>query len=461
MAVGGVRIEDDLLITPKGYENLTTAPKGDAMLEIIRQGISIGIPSASLKPSLRARISEEEPPRLRAPGISTDKPESILRPIARAATMPAEYKQHKSVDFEPFEGPSLFSNFKRSMTTDEKIQRWQQDRDSALMSKGQPVTPTHFPTICGTDLQGVKHVHMTSGSHRPIPLYNGYLQSALPVCKKCTILCEALDRLRQNLALSEQSSPKQEHATVHCSVSPTSGNQTNHGLADQTFFDQRKGRGLNQPARDVRQPSVPSPTHDERMPRFQRTPDRTSNHVQQLEHGLEKLFLEQRRHSQEQLSHAERDHSRQVHPLSEAHLTQRKRDSTSEALESQNSPKNPYPCQLRQQADRIHSEARHAFGFQSRLETEQEARARARQTLDDLIKQRRSNTGTERPICQLSDVPTAVDRSQADIPKPAVERRNQNRGHTEDLADQLRTYVRSYRPAERPSQLEQAKSLEG
>ena len=36
--VGGVRIEDDILITKDGYENLTTAPKGDKMLEIIKQG---------------------------------------------------------------------------------------------------------------------------------------------------------------------------------------------------------------------------------------------------------------------------------------------------------------------------------------------------------------------------------------------------------------------------------------
>ncbi|KAJ5901696.1 hypothetical protein N7495_002224 [Penicillium taxi] len=34
--MGGVRIEDDILVTANGYENLTTAPKGEAMLAIIR-----------------------------------------------------------------------------------------------------------------------------------------------------------------------------------------------------------------------------------------------------------------------------------------------------------------------------------------------------------------------------------------------------------------------------------------
>ncbi|KKK13376.1 hypothetical protein AOCH_006768 [Aspergillus ochraceoroseus] len=34
--IGGVRIEDDILVTHVGYENLTTAPKGEEMLEIIR-----------------------------------------------------------------------------------------------------------------------------------------------------------------------------------------------------------------------------------------------------------------------------------------------------------------------------------------------------------------------------------------------------------------------------------------
>ena len=38
MPVGGVRIEDDILITKDGCENLTTAPKGEEMLKIIREG---------------------------------------------------------------------------------------------------------------------------------------------------------------------------------------------------------------------------------------------------------------------------------------------------------------------------------------------------------------------------------------------------------------------------------------
>ncbi len=36
--VGGVRIEDDILITEAGYENLTWAPKGKEMLDVINRG---------------------------------------------------------------------------------------------------------------------------------------------------------------------------------------------------------------------------------------------------------------------------------------------------------------------------------------------------------------------------------------------------------------------------------------
>ena len=34
-AVGGVRIEDDILVTEGGHENLTSAPKGEEMLRVI------------------------------------------------------------------------------------------------------------------------------------------------------------------------------------------------------------------------------------------------------------------------------------------------------------------------------------------------------------------------------------------------------------------------------------------
>ena len=36
--IGGVRIEDDILVTEDGNENLTTAPKGDEALKIINEG---------------------------------------------------------------------------------------------------------------------------------------------------------------------------------------------------------------------------------------------------------------------------------------------------------------------------------------------------------------------------------------------------------------------------------------
>jgi len=36
--VGGVRIEDDILITESGHKNLTTAPKGEEALKIINEG---------------------------------------------------------------------------------------------------------------------------------------------------------------------------------------------------------------------------------------------------------------------------------------------------------------------------------------------------------------------------------------------------------------------------------------
>lgn len=41
--VGGVRIEDDILITKDGHENLTTAPKGEEMLDFIRKASAASV----------------------------------------------------------------------------------------------------------------------------------------------------------------------------------------------------------------------------------------------------------------------------------------------------------------------------------------------------------------------------------------------------------------------------------
>ena len=40
MPVGGVRIEDCILVTEKGHENLTSAPKGQEMLKMINVGFT-------------------------------------------------------------------------------------------------------------------------------------------------------------------------------------------------------------------------------------------------------------------------------------------------------------------------------------------------------------------------------------------------------------------------------------
>jgi hypothetical protein len=182
------------------------------MLAIIKQGKQ-GKSNLNLVTNRRhvsqTKFDEEEVPLLRAPGISSAQPESILRPIARAATMPAQLGEHESVDFEPFEGPSLFTNFRTTMTTEENIQRWEHDRHStmgSLMGFRKQLVYQSTP-VCGTNVKEAKHAYMTSGYIRPDTIRNSLRESDLPSCKQCIILCETLERLRQNLSLSSPSSP--------------------------------------------------------------------------------------------------------------------------------------------------------------------------------------------------------------------------------------------------------------
>jgi hypothetical protein len=193
LPVGGVRIEDDILITSKGYENLTTAPKGEDMLEIIRSQnvLPIRLPRTS---SVQISKAEKEEVPQRAPGISKDTPEPILKPISRAATLPVDRKDRKSVDFEPFEGPSSYSGFKRASTIDIPTASRPPGVPTFLQNAAKP--------LCGKLTQGFRHTYLKVGeeSTRVIPPVWPYDrdQPTTP-CPRCSILTQTLDRLSERL----------------------------------------------------------------------------------------------------------------------------------------------------------------------------------------------------------------------------------------------------------------------
>ncbi|KAE8848996.1 hypothetical protein HRS9122_03012 [Pyrenophora teres f. teres] len=209
LPVGGVRIEDDLLITANGHENLTTAPKGEAMLDIIRQGNpgTTEILNPSPTPPRRMR-SENRTPRLRAPGISKKTLQPLLTPLARAATLPTELRQQDDIDFEPIVGPSLFSGFSRAMTTEEKIQQWKQKRDSVPTAPSRPTKAKNLSPVCGENTANVQHVYMSTVSDLSSLSQSSVGSGSTSMCKNCGILVQTLDRLRQNLSSSTQTSPK-------------------------------------------------------------------------------------------------------------------------------------------------------------------------------------------------------------------------------------------------------------
>ncbi|PVH97743.1 hypothetical protein DM02DRAFT_630847 [Periconia macrospinosa] len=113
LPVGGVRIEDDILITSKGYENLTTAPKGDDMLAMIRaqnHKLPYLLPPGTGPGDKNATVTVDNL-LFRAPGIPKNMSGPPIKPLSlsKASTMPLPSRT--SVDFEPFRGPSLFAGF--------------------------------------------------------------------------------------------------------------------------------------------------------------------------------------------------------------------------------------------------------------------------------------------------------------------------------------------------------------
>lgn len=450
LPIGGVRIEDDILITSKGYNNLTTAPKGDEMLEIIRGGKSNNTATTVPKKSPRTKTIEKTSPLLRAPGISTEKMGSILKPIARAATMPAEFKQQNSTDFEPFVGPSLFTNFKRSMTTDERIQHWQRDRDSALALQDQSMTTMQSSSVCGTNNKGVRHTYMTSGSHRVPPPGSSFSEHFLPVCKNCIILCETLDRLRKNLTLSEQSSPKSEEAKPNCVVATK-----NEGLIDvcnndlaaiqqprqwprEKAYDVQKGRNGNDwPTRGIHRSS------DQAHIRGQPAIDRRQEAAQ-------KRTLIPSHRSQPPLAFA----NQSVHDSNLSPKVSGKEQSVHCGKSLMNEPHPKYESQyhtseqLGKTGNPLHNDVQRALVLLQHNNRELEEQAQAQQTLIDLKTQRQKYPIPESMRCRVGtqgdNPPSLWEKSkvQANAPKMSTEDKlDQMIRQIRDLEAQIRAYT--------------------
>ncbi|KAF2442809.1 hypothetical protein P171DRAFT_49796 [Karstenula rhodostoma CBS 690.94] len=202
--VGGVRIEDDILITSKGYENLTTAPKGDAMFAIIR-----GQPTGSTLKSREKRMDTLEEPLRRAPGISKRVADPSLKPVSRAATEPTASTRRTSVednqafhDHWLFQGPQKPTQFTGNVSK-EKSRQSGSHTDSGPQDSRLP--------LCGSPSTSVDHMYMGWQNEIRKNTAYPYLESGMktPVqkCQQCVVLSETVDRLRETLSRSTKTSP--------------------------------------------------------------------------------------------------------------------------------------------------------------------------------------------------------------------------------------------------------------
>lgn len=219
------------------------------MLDIIRHGTSIQLSRAARRGSCQKEKNKSEMPLLRAPGIPTGKPGSMLRPIARASTLPAEFKQQVSTDFEPFEGPSLFSNFKRSMTTNERIQYWQQSRQDEVITRGHAAPRPGYQTLCGNTSGVVKHTYILAASVHAVQSSGHITSKDAPTCSNCVILTQALGRLRASLRVSEQG-PREREPELTSITETEPENRRTQNSARSTL--ERASESVGRQARNIR-----------------------------------------------------------------------------------------------------------------------------------------------------------------------------------------------------------------
>lgn len=457
------------------------------MLAIIKQGRpNLNLVTNQRRVS-RPNINEDEVTCLRAPGISSAQPESILRPIARAATMPTQYKQHNSVDFEPFKGPSLFTNFRKLMTSDEKIKRWQVDGETTLAPRKQPEIAYQSTPVCGTNTKEVKHVYMTSGSHRPGTAHNALREHYLPPCKQCTILCETLERLRQNLSLSGPSSPKAEVEFDVLSARPedTLADRCNDALKSETYGQQSfKPQGARvRPARigktDSMQWQDEVAQRPQRAAETRRLPARkqfsiTEKDLMEARDVVKDKSFDRSLRSQQCSTDSEAGPA-QFHSLPEAKSTsrldayQRQLEILEEQMRSKLEVKarlvkqrdDNAPPSLQAPASRIpktkeHIEAKQAYEQAQALRTREDPRLqRLNNPIPDHERYRLSNEKDD-----STWLSTTTNYLRHGSLRPGMETMGQLEGHLEHLEAQLTEYVRSARGMRRTSVLEEARRTE-
>ncbi|KAF2259316.1 hypothetical protein CC78DRAFT_537165 [Lojkania enalia] len=224
LSVGGVRIEDDILITSKGHENLTTAPKGEAMLEIIRSQnphwpfVSESVDQGHVVRGWRSDRKSTAPVQKEvslSPDIHRHGSVPLPQPLGRTSNISIKKSERSSIDLAPFSGLSLYANFPRSSTTDENVKCWKTANNIRCQSP-EDMTRTIEDTtlrkpVCGEDSITVTHAYMdfpAQSSKVGNVLVRTYTNEIKPTCRKCTILVQTVDRLRQNLVKNEQDAPK-------------------------------------------------------------------------------------------------------------------------------------------------------------------------------------------------------------------------------------------------------------
>jgi hypothetical protein len=166
------------------------------MLEIIRSGNAqwpfVKNVERSCSPPERKEATEE--PLLRAPGIPKRMGNPRIKAVSRAATAPVEGTEKRvSAEFEPFDGPSLFSGFKRSPTMNEPLQPAASRPSHSSTSEQQ-----HGLPVCGDPTPNTTHLYMawqSPGNSSTFPPSSS--TPSKPKCPNCTVLMQSMDRLRR------------------------------------------------------------------------------------------------------------------------------------------------------------------------------------------------------------------------------------------------------------------------